>query len=428
VHAEAVLGGVTCDQLNGCVSGKLSKLTDASDSRLFDHTLTCVYLVIYAGNFALSMPSLLRLMRLLSILVCIVTPGVAVVVKSWKRLFDEISGLQQGFASYELSKDFKMGFASKYELINIGQGLNVTIVGDAVLDAFAKDLFFIVEARAGLVLQGLTFINGVGQESGYECGAIAIDVGATVSISNCTFRNNTSPLGSGGAITASGLLTATNCVFDGNSASGNGGGAVAIAQHGFATIQGCSFSRNSVHGAEGAGNPYAGGGAISILGGYRLSAIVTDCVFLENTAEYDAGAIWVYDASAAITSCTFGKNTAKTSGGAIGVNDGGKANITNCSFVADNTASPQGGGAMYVRGEALLAGNTFVLPSVQTIGHNDILRFTSTQSPQYSGVVTFHCKEGTSGMSVNVTAADLLATELPPNKEVVKCTPTTKRD
>jgi hypothetical protein len=204
------------------------------------------------------------------------TVAPTVVVKTWKKLSDHVQSLQQPTASYELSSDFSMGFESHYEFINIARGFNITIIGDGntVLNAFSKDMFFLVETHAALVLRGLSFTYGKSRD-GYGAGALAIDDGAVVGITNCTFASNDAVDGSGGAISNMGLLTATHCYFANNTAGGNGGGAISIGG-GQAIIDHCTFVDNAVHGA------YVGGGAISMVGGYLLSAIITECAFENN--------------------------------------------------------------------------------------------------------------------------------------------------
>jgi hypothetical protein len=164
------------------------------------------------------------------------------------------------------------------------------------------------------------------------------------------------------------------------------------------------------------------------------------------SAEYDGGAVWVYDASSLVTDCTFNGNSAKNTGGAVGINDGGKANVTGCSFILDNTGTPRsnkhallsnrhcalccthhrfvypalaGGGAIFCRGIGRVANCTFAAPTTKSIGHNDIFRFTDPK--WFPGQLTFGCPDGTTGTPANMTVVDLLPAQLPPATEIVRC-------
>lgn len=127
--------------------------------------------------------------------------------------------------------------------------------------------------------------------------AVNASNGATVTLTNVTFTNNTSNLpksgstnqNAGGALAASGSatkVTATNVTYANNKATAGNGGALAISDAAYAQTGG-SLSGNSA----------MGGGALSISGG---SASFTDVAFTDNTATGFGGAIMA-DKAAEVT-------------------------------------------------------------------------------------------------------------------------------
>ncbi|MCP4641208.1 MAG: hypothetical protein GY851_12275, partial [bacterium] len=88
-----------------------------------------------------------------------------------------------------------------------------------------------------------------------------------------------------------------------------GGGLVLAASN--ATIEDCMFTGNNAGGLQGSG------GAISFYGGY-VDHRVRNCLFLDNQANREGGAIWAgLYAAPVIEQSTFGKNSAERLGGAI---------------------------------------------------------------------------------------------------------------
>lgn len=127
--------------------------------------------------------------------------------------------------------------------------------------------------------------------------AVNASNGATVTLTNVTFTNNTSNLpksgstnqNAGGALAASGSatkVTAVNVTYANNKATAGNGGALAISDATYAQ-RGGSLSGNSA----------MGGGALSISGG---SASFTDVAFTDNTATGFGGAIMA-DKAAEVT-------------------------------------------------------------------------------------------------------------------------------
>lgn len=165
-----------------------------------------------------------------------------------------------------------------------------------------------------VTLQGLTFSNG-NVSSGYGGGAVTNNAGGNLTVTDCTFTNNTSDF-DGGAIDSaddggSGTLTVADSKFSGNTA-GNDGGAIDSAD-------------------------YYGNGTLT----------VTDSTFSGNTANYDGGAIDSGDlatGSATVNGSTFSGNTATYDGGAIDSADffGSGTLVVSRSTLTGNSATNGG--------------------------------------------------------------------------------------
>jgi predicted outer membrane repeat protein len=183
--------------------------------------------------------------------------------------------------------------------------------------------------------------------SGYSHTTINTSSGI---LTNCVFSGNT-----GIAVDCSNLLTATNCVFEDNSSraifssstvslvmvtnctfTNNTGGAI----YGKSIIaMNCTFSGNTHSGSS------STGGAIYSIANNSgpTSVIATNCTFTNNSAS-SGGAIYASSdsstgsqfASVTVTSCTFANNTASNSGGAIfsaSTNFSYPLNLINCTMV-----------------------------------------------------------------------------------------------
>ncbi|MGI8787428.1 MAG: choice-of-anchor Q domain-containing protein [Pyrinomonadaceae bacterium] len=187
----------------------------------------------------------------------------------------------------------------------------------------------------------------------FDGGAIAGDSASTVTVSNSTFTNNTASYG--GAIAGNGGVSVTGCTFSNNSSiSSNGGGAIYYSNSSpgstlTAAIANSTFTNN----AETVGS--GGGGAIRHRTG---SMAITNSIFTNNTTIASGGAVESTDLIT-ISGSTFTGNSAtganaqqsgQGSGGAIGVQTGGQLTITN-SFINGNFATNSGGGIYNATGD-----------------------------------------------------------------------------
>ena len=170
-----------------------------------------------------------------------------------------------------------------------------------------------------------------------------------LSITGCTFQNNSAG-GSGGGIVmlygSTGDVAITDCTFQGNSAN-RYGVVMLYGSAGDVSITGCTFQNNSAGG-------YGGGGGGVMLYGSTGNVSITDCTFLGNSAT-GGGAVVLNGSTGnvAITDCTFQGNSANWFGGGavMSVGSTGDVSITGCTF-QNNTAGWFGGGAVMLYGSA----------------------------------------------------------------------------
>ena len=240
------------------------------------------------------------------------------------------------------------GTGSLRAAIGTANGANraMTIFFDETVFNAAKTITLASELPAlskDVIIQGPTAnkvtISGGGNSSLYRF--ITVNSGINAQISNLTFTNfhlytyfyiyNYA----GAVINNNGNLTVSGCTFTNNTnASTLGGGAISSpGSSSSLTVTGSTFTSNTGY--------Y--GGAISCLG----SLTVSSSTFSSNSAtinnDVSGGAIYVAAASAAvgatsISNSTFNSNTAAGTGGAIGWEGSSQGTITNCT-ITGNTAS-----------------------------------------------------------------------------------------
>ncbi|MBM4027244.1 MAG: hypothetical protein FJ280_17840, partial [Planctomycetes bacterium] len=161
----------------------------------------------------------------------------------------------------------------------------------------------------------LTDCHLVGNKA--KSGGGLFQVSGTLKLRGGSVGNNVA-IGGGGVPT--GLAQAPNLAVsppkrgdfkrDDAGAGIDGGGGLVLAGAN-AKIEDCAFFGNAAQGPKGSG------GAISFYGGY-VGHTVRNCLFVENSAQRDGGAIWAgLFASPLVKNSTFSKNVAPRLGGAI---------------------------------------------------------------------------------------------------------------
>jgi hypothetical protein len=303
-----------------------------------------------------------------------------------------------------------------------------------------------------------TFINNTVSTSAADASGGAVS--GAGAITNCVFHNNTvynyggiyAPFGgavAGGSGVGSGGGPITNCTFSYNMASSPSpsssrsvsasGGAVS----GGGPITNCTFIHNTASSLGGLYDPSRGRGDWNMVSGGAIigNSPITNCVFSYNTASSSSSSSLFASGGAVsrracpgvcggpITNCTFTHNTASSvsasaSGGALSLH-GDSSPLTNCTFIGNavhGVNMNMSGGALYVNANSFLriTGCEFLQPTTTGKGNNDIARYADV-APR--GVVSFDCPANTTGEPVIMKPDELPVTQLPPQQQIVHCTP-----
>ncbi|HVV72114.1 MAG TPA: hypothetical protein VHI52_11560, partial [Verrucomicrobiae bacterium] len=250
-----------------------------------------------------------------------------------------------------------------------GAGSTSVIQTDGVNRVFNID--FNSAGGTTVTLSGLTISGGHDQAD--ILGGAAILAGSVsstpldnvtlqdciVSDNHCTGPNAGYTAQPGGGIQmAGGNLTVTGCTFLNNSSAASQGGAIALIEPslvgglsaGSLTISGSTFSNNSMTNGSGVGPD--GGGAIYINSTPAASHSISGSFFTDNRVVGNSGAtfgggIYLNTGTLNLSSCTFTGNSARGEGGQGGgvYVDSGVLNASYCR-VAGNLAD-NGGSGLY---------------------------------------------------------------------------------
>ncbi len=228
-----------------------------------------------------------------------------------------------------------------YNENGINLNKNITIQGEnqynTIINGMNTGQIFNISQGINVNLNNLTFING---SSIFDNVSGAISNSGNLTILNCSFINNTAV--NGGAIYNFNELTINNSAFVGNSVTGIGG-AIYDDEYGLINVSECNFIDNSANG---------GAGAIMSENDFNN---ITNCNFEGNTAEPTGGAIICDLGSTYLTNDNFNDNNANF-GGALLVDN---SYVSNCSFTDNNATSYWGGGAVYSTGNNTVLNCTF---------------------------------------------------------------------
>lgn len=152
---------------------------------------------------------------------------------------------------------------------------------------------------AGAVLDGFTVSNGNAQSS--SGGGLAVS-NSSVTVRNCTFRDNSAGAAGGGvSLSNSPGTILVDCVLRFNQSLGNGGG----------------------------------------LSMTNSNALIRDCTVGDNVA-IDGGGAWISGGSPNLTGCLFARNAAQNAGGIRSNAD--LLQLANCTFDRNSAGSGDGGG------------------------------------------------------------------------------------
>lgn len=154
--------------------------------------------------------------------------------------------------------------------VAIGKSLSFVGTSDATLTATGTARMYNITGTNTIDFSNIVFQNA---NASIQGSVINLSSNSDVTITNCTFKNNTTS--GNGTILAGGsaTLTITNSLFDGNSA--NRGGAIAITTVGrILIVSGSTFVNNTATGND--------GGAL-FIGGNNANSSITNTTIFNNT-------------------------------------------------------------------------------------------------------------------------------------------------
>jgi parallel beta-helix repeat protein len=179
--------------------------------------------------------------------------------------------------------------------------------------------------------------------------------------------------------------TITNCVFEDNSTRRVG--AIACKKNSSPTITDCTMKNNWAL--------YGGG-----LWCYDdCDPIVSDCVITSNTADNNGGGVYCYDSSPTINNCLIADNEAISPGvgGGVYFYDGSTGTLTNCT-IANNEGRYGGGVAAKDQGTTMTLNNTIIWGNyASTYGHQ-------IRAYGYGAVVLNYCDYANGDNDVNTSS------------------------
>jgi predicted outer membrane repeat protein len=220
-------------------------------------------------------------------------------------------------------------------------------------------------------ITGSSLTNNNGSSGG------AIELGGTLTLTNCTLSNNTVGNFGGAIYVFFGNLTITGCTLSTNTAAFGG---VILSQGGIVNCSSNTLSNNTATMEGGAVYNYSGG-----------SYVITDCTLSANTAQH-GGAIY-NSAVLTVTNSTLSTNNANNTGygGAIFNAIGGNLTVNACTL-SNNSANSRGG-AIFSGG--LNAGNSSTLVVINST-------LASNSAPLSGGAIVV-----ASGSATNTNSATL---------------------
>jgi parallel beta-helix repeat protein/predicted outer membrane repeat protein len=160
-----------------------------------------------------------------------------------------------------------------------------------------------------------------------------------ISILNCFFGNNTASFDGGGMYNSpQSNAQISDCTFEKNTAYYGGGGGISNDDGGGCIVTNCIFVENTAYNDSGF-EDLTGGGFEDDSG---AASTVTSCIFIENTAGDGGGIYCGEETGTIIQNCTIKENSTTSDGGGIYCDTNSHPEIENCIIVG-NSADDGGG-------------------------------------------------------------------------------------
>ncbi len=212
-------------------------------------------------------------------------------------------------------------------------------IGDPYPDAADNSYHVVFASGAGstAVLDGFTIQAGSATgsypwPSGEDRGGGMLNLGASPTLTNVTFSDNTAQYGAG-MYNASSSPTLTNVTFSHNTASSDGGGMHNNSSSN-PTLTNVTFSDNTA---------YSGSGIYNV----GSSPTLTNVTFSHNAASSDGGGMHNdLGSNPTLTNVTFSGNSAATWSGGGMWNSGSSPTLTNVTFSGNSAPTGSGGAIM----------------------------------------------------------------------------------
>ena len=277
--------------------------------------------------------------------------------------------------------------------ITINKTISIDGAGYTINGNNQARIFWITETANNVLIRDVIFINGNDNgahsaaikwygDNGYlvastfknnvatgNTGAISW-YGAYGTITGCTFKENSAK--ESGAIYTSGTeIKISSCIFDSNHATLNRG--VGLIEGTYSIVEDCTFINNYADNTIGAlswsktqgklissnftNNHAKSNGAVFFAGTYGT---IENCLFDNNYATGDFGALRTYNEGIMIINSIFKNNNATNNGGAL-YSESSQSSVIGCYFENNHvTTSGAGGGAIYQRQNLIIQSSTFV--------------------------------------------------------------------
>jgi hypothetical protein len=212
----------------------------------------------------------------------------------------------------------------------------------------ASQAFFTLASGITATFQNLVF-DGTGILGNT---AITAALGSTLTVEGCTVKNINAQGNNGGAMRIQGVASITNSVFEGNTCAGSyGGGALCIYNDAAVSITGCSFINNTSASTSGTPNR-SGGGAIVVRGtgttGNPTEVSITNSTFANNNSSNFGGALLAsvqsgtnYTVNVDLINCTVTGNTGNA-GVEVHANSNGTLNLDLINTIVTNNVNASG--------------------------------------------------------------------------------------
>lgn len=167
----------------------------------------------------------------------------------------------------------------------------------------------------------------------YNAGALRVSKEADVTVTDCTFKNNSATTVGGAINCDGGKLTVVDSVFENNTSIGTSG-AINLTNGAVATVEGSTITGNK--------STADAAGAIKVN---KSSLELTDSTISNNNTVDAGGALYVSGSSSVVTVTggTFADNVSATTGGAIKAESGTTISLNGTTFEGNATTGTTGG-------------------------------------------------------------------------------------